>query len=205
MRNRSKLLFTGLCAALILAAAVSTASANHLSTNSQTFVLRWTALTFEASTGARVTCGVSLGGSFHSRTIAKVANALIGNVNAAAITSSTCTGGTATVNRETLPWHVQYRSFAGTLPNITNVALNLVGARFRIQPTGEIACNAGTTQNEPGIGTIGFNARHVATEVRASGTIALSGSFLCNFASGSFSGTGTVTTPAGGEIIVTLI
>src|SRR5215218_2848212 len=123
MRNRSKLLLTGLCASIVLASAVSTASANRLSVNETGFTITWSALTFNAA-GNTVACPVSLGGAFHNRTIAKVPRALIGRVTAARINGA-CSGGTATILSETLPWHVQYSSFSGTLPRIATVVIRL--------------------------------------------------------------------------------
>ncbi len=202
MRNRSKLLLAGLCATFLLAAAVGTASANHLSVSEQAHRSRWTALRFEAG-GFLITCEVELEGSFHSATIAKVANALIGHITEAAFRN--CTGGNMTAHRETLPWHWQYRGFTGTLPRIETASINLVGALFRIAPTGGPECEAGTTQAEPGIGTIAIGARGEATSITAGGRIRLSGAFACSFANGTFSGAGTVTTAAGGTMIIRLI
>ncbi len=202
MRNRSKLLLAGLCATFLLAAAVSTASANRLSVNEQNHRIVWSALQFVASAGSTVTCAVTLEGSFHSRTIAKVANALIGHVTRASV--GTCSGGSATAHTETLPWHEQYNSFVGPLPTIRSVTIGLVGARFRIRNSIE-TCEAGTTQEEQGFGTIGLGTRGEATSIEASGTIRLSGGFLCGFATGSFRGSGSVTTAGGATIIVRLI
>jgi len=202
MRNRSKLLFAGLCATFLLAAAVSTASANRLSVNEQNHRIVWSALQFVASAGSTVTCAVTLEGSFHSRTITKVTNALIGHVNRASI--GACTGGSATAHRETLPWHEQYHGFSGTLPTISTVTIGLVGARFRIRNSVE-ECEAGTTQTEQGFGVIGLEEFGTATSIEASGSIALRGNFLCNFATGSFKGSGTVKTGGGNPVIVRLI
>ncbi len=202
MRHRSKLLLAGLCATFLLAAAVSSASANHLRVNEQGHRIVWSALEFNASAGSNITCAITLEGSFHSRTIAKVANALIGHVNRASV--GACAGGSATMHTETLPWHEQYNSFTGTLPSITTVKLALVGARWRFRNSVE-TCEAGTTQAEPGFGTIELGARGEATGLRAEGTINLRGGFLCGFATGTFAGRGSVRTAGGGTIVVTLI
>ncbi len=202
MRTRSKLLLAGLCATFLLAAAVGTASANHLSVNETVHRIRWSALRFEFG-GFTITCEFELEGSFHSATIAKVANALTGHITEAAFRN--CTGGNATAHRETLPWHEQYRGFTGTLPRIETAAINLVGIRWRWAPTGGPECEAGTTQNEPGIGTISVGARGEANSITASGRIRLSGAFACSFATATFSGVGTVTSATGGMIVIRLI
>ena len=197
----SKLLLAGLCATFLIAAAVNTASANQLSVNEQRHRTVWSALQFNASAGGNVTCAVTLEGSFHSRTIHKLEGTLIGHVNRASI--GTCSGGSATAHSETLPWREQYNSFTGTLPSITTVKIGLIGARFRIRNFIE-ACDAGTTQAEPGFGTIEL-ARGEATGVVASGTIGLRESFLCFFGTGTFAGRGTVKTAGGGTVFLTLI
>jgi len=202
MRNRSKPLLAGLCATLLLAAAVGTASANHLSVNEQGHRMTWRAFQFVFSAGSTVTCEVTLEGSFHSRTMQKVANALIGHINRASV--GTCTGGSATVHRETLPWHEQYTSFTGSLPRITSVTYAFVGLRFRARNSVE-ECDFSTNQTEQGFGIIGLGAEGDATSIEASGTIRLSGSFICNFATGSLKGNGTVKTAAGGTLFVKLI
>ncbi len=202
MRTRSKLLLAGLCATFMLAAAVGTASANHLSVSETVHRIHWTALRFEAG-GFTIACEVELEGSFHSSTIAKVANALIGHITEARFRN--CTGGNMTAHRETLPWHWQYRGFTGTLPRIETLTITFVGARWRLAETGGPECEAGTTQAEPGIGTISVGARGEATSIAASGRIRLSGAFACSFANMTFSGTGTVTNATGATIIIRLI
>jgi len=198
----SKLLLAGLCVTFLLAAAVSTASANHLSVNEQRHRLTWRELQFVASAGSTLTCEVTLEGSFHSRTIRKIPNTLIGHINKASV--GACAGGSATIHIESLPWHEQYNSFTGTLPNITSVKLALVGARYRIRNSIE-TCEAGTTQAEPGFGNIELGTRGEATGLVASGTINLRGGFLCGFATGSFAGRATVKTTGGGTVFLTLI
>ena len=202
MRNRSKLLLAGLCATFLLAAAVSTASANHLSVNEQNHKIVWRALEFNASAGSNITCELTLEGSFHNRVIAKVAAALIRYINRASV--GTCTSGSLTIHTESLPWHEQYNSFEGTLPRITSVTIGLVGIRWRLRNSAE-TCEFGTTQTEPGFGTIALGAEGEATSITASGTINLGGNFLCGFATATLSGRGTVRTAAGGTIFVRLI
>jgi hypothetical protein len=62
------------------------------------------------------------------RTIAKSVGARVGQVTRVDIRN--CRGGSVRVLN--LPWTVSYVSFAGTLPNITSVRLELRGAAFLI-------------------------------------------------------------------------
>jgi hypothetical protein len=130
MRTSAKLGLVGLAIALLLATAVSTASARNLSTSSQTFRTTWSNLEFTNSFGfGAIRCAVTLEGSYHARTISKVINSLIGAITRAE--TAACTGGEAIPRRETLPWHKQYGGFAGTLPNITSFTTIISRIRFR--------------------------------------------------------------------------
>jgi hypothetical protein len=116
----------GACAALILAVAVPTASARWFSTSSQQISAVWSPLNFivgpfESNT---IRCVLSLEGSFHTRTFAKVREALVGYVTRPAI-QAPCTNGEFHVLAET-PWHLRYEGFTGALPRITSIKLRLV-------------------------------------------------------------------------------
>jgi hypothetical protein len=126
MTKRHKILLAGLAATAVLGALVATASATRVATSNQFFRTTWSALEFIGSGGVvRIRCPVTIEGSYHSRTIAKVAEALIGYVTRAAV--GVCTGGTFTLLASALPWHVRYNGFSGTLPAITVVHLRFVG------------------------------------------------------------------------------
>jgi hypothetical protein len=66
------------------------------------------------------------------------------------------------MNTETLPWHLQYASFAGTLPNIAAITHNLIRESFSLN--GEIfgvevvcrytAASAGAIDNRESRGAI---------------------------------------------------
>jgi hypothetical protein len=130
MPYRSRLLVTGLIAIASVAAWISTATANRLSVSSPRFTVTWAALRFTNPEASETTirCPVTLEGSFHSATIRKVSNALVSFISRASV--GTCSSGTVRVLTATLPWHIQYESFSGTLPAITHVRLNLIGAAF---------------------------------------------------------------------------
>jgi hypothetical protein len=202
--HRNRLVLAGLGASLLLAMAVGTASANRLSVRSQAFSTVWTPLSFSFG-GAVIRCNVTLSGSFESTTISKVAGR-IGAVTGAS--ANTCSGATVTVLTETLPWDVNYVSFAGTLPRISSIRVSLVGARFAIDPEGALpACLVGTTATYPAFGIAHFSGGTV-TGLRADETVGLpfGGSFICEIGGdGFFAGTGAVENTAGASITVTLI
>lgn len=196
MQNTTKLVFAGLAATILMSLAVGSASARRIETSEQGFLARWTTespLIFSAA-GNRVSCPVTLEGSFHSKTLSKVCGQLVGHISTAQVppASPPCQGGTATALTETLPWHIQYVSFAGTLPRITRIRLQLVGARFAIT-AGGVTCLAGTTQAHPAVSDVNVSATTgEATSLRAlpEFTIPLGGEFICGFAgNGSFEGT----------------
>lgn len=212
MRTRSKLLFAGLTAAIVLSAAVGSASANRLSVSEPRFRATWTALRLTAAE-ATIECPVTLEGSFHSATIRKVVGALVGHVSRASVRGSTgagnCTNGSATIFQESLPWHLQYLGFTGTLPRPTAVRLWLVGARFRVDPSGALPpCNATTTRENPAVGDILTEANGLVTGLRALREFEIPlESGLCPFGGdGRFEGTGSVTRlGSAGNISIRLI
>jgi hypothetical protein len=198
MRNHVKLLLTALTAAVVMAAVVGAASANRLSVNVQGQRIVWTELTFagqgEGGENA-VICDVTLEGSFHSRTIVKTPGLLIGHISRASVNMCEGLGG-ATILTATLPWHVRYAGFSGTLPNIRLLTIHLVGANFRIGDVFGFSCLSTTTATNPGIGNANREAGGNITTLEASGVIpARSGGtiFGCPFTNGTFSGNGEVT------------
>lgn len=143
MRMSVRLTLVALAASFALAAAVGAASAGRLSTSNQFIRATWRSLEFVTGFGT-IRCPVTLEGSLHSRTIAKVARALIGAITEASVNQASCSGAAANSRvithngvedllgvaaPQTLPWHLTYESFAGTLPRIEK--LNLLLNRFR--------------------------------------------------------------------------
>jgi len=179
-----------------MAAAVSSASAQRFTTDETRFTARWTGLTFVGAEFFNITCPVTLEGSFHSATITKTPNALIGFVSRASVATASCTGGRATILAASLPWHVRYRNFTGALPNITAIGVSLVNASFAIQDNFfGFNCLARSTAENPANGEINRNAATGAvTGLRANETPAIPTSGAsCPTTTGRFSGTGTVT------------
>jgi hypothetical protein len=194
MHGYQKALLSVLTVALVLAAAVGTASARNLSVNEQSFRLIWTPLqlgTEPGGGGTVIRCNVTLEGSFHSRTIPKVARTLIGWVTRA-IVAHPCTGAgegfaltAAETGRETLPWHVTYEAFSGRLPNITRIRL-LLRPSFRVNVFGVNCLYSGNAAGEAQLDAAGN-----ITGVLPDSSVAVprsEGSFLCP-ANGYFAAT----------------
>ena len=145
---RAKLISVSAAVAVVLALAVGAASANRLSVSNSQF--RFLMRSFElTSSQFEITCGVTLEGSFHSRTFAKVQGALVGFFSRASVDTPGCTGGRMSVLAESLPWHVRYRSFSGTLPAISAVALDVVGFTLLFENTIAQVCLYRATEASP--------------------------------------------------------
>jgi hypothetical protein len=140
MRTRTRLVLAGIVAALALAA-VGSASANRLSFTNKAFRTTWRAVEFSTAViEGVVRCPITIEGSFHSSTVRKVISALVGYITRATAATAVCTGGRATVLQETLPWHIRYSGFQGTLPNITHVDTLMVGGGMRVEFPGAETC-----------------------------------------------------------------
>jgi hypothetical protein len=207
MRNRTKVVMTALTAALALSVAVSSASARRIELSNQNIRAVWevnSKLTLSnAEGGLTLACPVTLEGSFHSRTLSKVSGQLIGYVTRAFLTRSGCvvTGGVEDIRilngvettTNTLPWHIRYDSFTGTLPNITSIRLQLVNASFVLTAFG-VNCLYKSTTARPAF------ADTLVTAGAVTGLRALSERFIPVFEGGflcpeetRFTGTARVT------------
>ncbi|HEX7292322.1 MAG TPA: hypothetical protein VF250_14470 [Conexibacter sp.] len=176
----SRVLLATASASVLLGALASCASARGFSLSNQS--MRATFTSVEITIFEEVRCQLTLEGSFHSRTIAKVARSLIGYITRAVV--GPCNGTTATILRETLPWHVRYQGFLGALPDITSITTHVIGAGLRLGGFG-FACLVGTTEAEPGILTYDRNnTTREITEARISGRIRTGGE--CFRITGSF-------------------
>jgi hypothetical protein len=152
MRNSSKLLLATVTATALLSIAVSAASARRIEVSEQRIYAIWSALELKAGILRPITCPVTLLGSFHSRTISKVSGQLVGFINHATVNSERCVDGRARILTETLPWHVRYDSFAGTLPTITRIRLQLINASFLVEAFGFATCLYRTEAVRPALG-----------------------------------------------------
>jgi hypothetical protein len=133
MAKYARTLLAVVGATVMLSALVSSASAGRLSTTSRNVRATWSSMEFvEPVFGASVRCPVTLEGSFHSATMAKVVEALVGFISRGTINNSLCAGGRGTILQASLPWHIRYVGFQGTLPNITVLRTVALGMGFRV-------------------------------------------------------------------------
>jgi hypothetical protein len=208
----------GIMAAALLLLATS-ASARNVSTSEQNVRATFTSLEFAAGTTIR--CRITLEGSFHARTIAKVVGSLMGAVTRA-IVAHPCTNGEAWADNGTeseplgtapnrIPYHLTYESFTGTLPNVTAITGAISRFSFVIQTSiFGLTCRgrygrledsvSGTAAREAGGGITSFTPSGRASLVEQLGPSAVCPS------TGTFSGTGTATALSNGaRLTITLI
>jgi len=224
MRKTLMIAMTALTAAFLLATAVGTASARNLSISNTAFRITWRELDFG---GGLVRCEVTLEGSFHYRTIIKRERALIGHITRATVRHPCITGEgwadngieviletrpeVSRLSNASLPWHVTYESFEGTLPNITGITLLLRNTSFVINSPGLCLGRYGKTEDNLSAvarrnittGAI-TTLTPIAERNRASRREVISGAF-CPL-TGTLTGEGTVTLLGNTtSILVTLI
>lgn len=182
MRTYVKLAITALVATAALAALVSTASATALSITNRNIRAVWSSMEF-TNAAATVRCRVTLEGTFHENTIAKVERTLIGYVTRADLRRA-CTGGTAWIYNGTevnevltgtltnsLPWHITYEGFNGNLPTPSAIRILLILARFKLRATFlgiTLLCVYRTTSTQNATGTANLGAGGAVTNLEAS-------------------------------------
>lgn len=192
-----KLMTAGCFAATVTAALclfAGVATARRFSISSISFRSAWEQMTFRGGVNS-VRCDVTMEGTLHERNVTKMAFSLIGYVTRA--TTQECMGGSVFFPPETLPWHVQYSSFTGTLPIITLVGLIFPSLTFRIQPTGQVTCVAVSTAREPASWALHVEPGNEVTEINWNPFFEVSLGF-CPWAARAFlSGNGTATVLGG--------
>jgi hypothetical protein len=192
-------LLTSLAAAAMLAAAVGTASANRLSVNRGQIRVVWSQFEFSDTVTTNVVkCPVTLEGSFHNTTFVKTRTLLVGYLSRATVSNGVCTGGRATILEGTLPWHLTYSTFAGSLPFISSVTLDLIRAGFDIEIPGVNTCKAVTSNASPGRLIALIGAGSLVTGIRLDESVSIplvngNGGFGCSLGSGRFRGSGSIT------------
>jgi hypothetical protein len=139
MNLLAKIFLTALTAAAIFASLAASASARNFSLTNRNIRVVWTETNpfewvIEALTAFK--CRVTLEGSFHCATISKITEALVGYISRATTDQETCidpsgNGVRVVPRQETLPWHIRYISFSGTLPRI-RPRLRLLGVGMRL-------------------------------------------------------------------------
>lgn len=157
MRTYGKASVTALLAAVVMIAAVGTASANRLSISNSSFRATFPAFRMEWSLNQ--VCTLTLEGTFHSRTIVKSPDSLIGYVTRVA---GGCPNTTVLLN---IPWHIRYRSFTGTLPNIASIRIEIINFSVLIQAMGVVDCLYASTPASPAVATLNV-AAGVITSIR---------------------------------------
>jgi len=155
-------------ATVLLGTVVSTASARRIEFNSQFERVLYSSIRFHMPEGT-VICHMTLESSMHSRTLTKVIGSLIGYITSAIL--GPCQDGTATVLRETLPWHQRYSGFTGRLPAITNIKVHTIGWDVKVRPSGGNACLTRSATTEPVLETDIVEAGGNLTTAELSGTI----------------------------------
>jgi len=164
-----KLLLAVVGAAVLLGTLVSSAGARNFSISNQSLRVSYREVTFlGGATESR--CQVTLEGSLHRATMPKVSGSLIGYITSAIL--GPCATGTATILRETLPWHIRYHGFTGTLPDITLIRTHVIDLAWRFREVFGANCLIRSTAAEPVTAT--FHRRtetHRLEEVTLNGAI----------------------------------
>jgi hypothetical protein len=183
-------------ATMLLGVLISSASARNFSISSQTNRALWAVRNFRGGFGT-VTCEVLISGSYHTRTITKTVNSLIGYITEGRVLR--CPSGGATINQASLPWHRRYRGFTGTLPNINGFAETVTGGEWTVrEPTFGITCTVRAAESS----TILAFTLSSGTVIRAD----FSGTSPCGSFTGVLEGSTTNVTEGGGaRITITLI
>jgi len=188
-----KLFLVTVATAVTFATLVASASAGRLSVSERSWAASWARISFVGGIGT-VECEAALSHELHARTLTKTRGSLIGYM--AAVEIERCRTGAATLLRETLPWHVQYDSFGGTLPSIGSIRTLIIGFSMRIrEPTFGMVCLARSTAAEPVIETYNLTANVITSH-------SLGGTIRCGSVDGTLSGTSL---GLSGRVTVTLI
>jgi hypothetical protein len=135
MRLYSKLVVTAMVTTALFASLAAVASGRNFAASTRNIRVAFEPLSIISSINATTRCRVTLEGSFHCSTIAKVPGALIGYITRATSDLPNCRSSSfsikGSVRQETLPWHVRYVSFFGMLPRVqVAIALEEVGIRL---------------------------------------------------------------------------
>lgn len=196
MRNRLRTLLIALATGVTLAAAAGATPGANLSFSNRSFRIVFQPIEFIVPGLGTVTCHATWEGAFHSTSIAKVLGNLIGYVTRAFIHRPLplCGGGFAwilngseeievlrVIPATTLPWHIRYRSFSGTLPNITAITVDIVDLAFMTRIF-ETLCLYKSTAASPARVIFTVNAEGQVTVGKIDETVAIprfSGAMAC--------------------------
>ncbi len=166
-----------------LALAGGSAFANEFHSSSTTFRIVWTPFISRIGINT-IECNLTFEGVLHAREFEKFADQLIGQITRARATRP-CGGansmwvlngteelGGGQTAPDSLPWHVTYKYFDGTLPTITRIAVAMVGVSF-LYEFGSIRCLYRSTVAAPFVGIFELNADGTILGFRADESIAL--------------------------------
>jgi hypothetical protein len=194
MRSHRRIIHAAVTAALIMALAAAVSSAEEFDVvNGEFFRAQWSSFTITTGAG-RIVCPVTLEGSFAAASFTSTAGTRVASVTRASLGG--CTENTATILSETLPWTVQYSSFAGTLPNITSLTFRTIGASFRGTAAGVTCLFRSTTERPMNFSATRSTAAEstgqiTGTRLDESARIPLTGAF-CEGTEGTVSGSGSL-------------
>jgi hypothetical protein len=165
MGNRIPL--TALVVIVIVGTAATAATARSFRSSHITQRATYTSIEVSGAFGTG-RCPLTLEGAFHEYVTLKTAS-LIGFMER--INLGACTVGTMRVLTETLPWHIQYVGFQGTLPNITRILTKIVGFAISIREPFGLVCLFRSSATEPVSSNYTREAGGVLTELQLGGEI----------------------------------
>lgn len=161
-------------ATVLLGTLVSSAPAGRFRASESSFRASWTRMILTLGISS-TECEVTLAGTLHSTTIAKVEH-LVGYITEARVRNP-CPRGQATMLRETLPWHLEYVSFTGSLPtSIASISAHLIGWSYRFQEPLGGTCLMTSTAAQPASLTFNLGASGIVNSNTIGGTIRCRGS-----------------------------
>jgi hypothetical protein len=193
VRNGTRFAIGMIAAAYVLLALSGSATANRLSLSNRNIRWMYTEYTSTNNAGVSISCAVTFEGSFHSATLAKVRGALIGHLTRVTSRSGCSGGGDIVFLAETLPWHLRYASFAGTLPNISSISVDVIGFAWRYPGFGG-TCLYRSTAEGPARFILNRGPEGGVRTVTADPTVGVpfvSGEFICPETI-NYRGTGTM-------------
>lgn len=178
--------FTVVTTIILYVTFASAAAGRSLQFSSQSYRETFRVFQIDTPSGPAARCQLTLEGSFHARTLAKVFGALVGYITRAVL--GPCSTGKATLLIETLPWHEVYAAFNGTLPNISWAESRASSMQVRASEAFGITCLFRSSATEPLIRRRNMSAG-VWVSSELSGTIRLGAE--------CFGVAGTITTEGG--------
>jgi len=139
-------------AALLLAVMTHASPARRLSVSERNFRDVFAAFTlFDQATTINIECPLTLEGSFHSSTYAKVLAALIGHITRAVANHPACSGGMLTALIDNLPWAYGYQGFEGSLPSLPGWWIAIRGIGVRAELGFGVVCDYQASSSPPSL------------------------------------------------------